>query len=251
MNIKTNLFVISAISVFLCGCAGDPVALSKIVKDKDAYFNQYFSKQSLSESVIKKIPLDENARVFNNTKLVFETKSTSGDKVVKRKQIWNYSGLGNGLIQIETEFVSNDITTGYNFSLNYKGLNNIKWVFASAATGYSDMPYELKEVNHWDKLGIKVGDISTVDFNWGTVVQIMNYHDGQYKCTLTKVLEANELLPTLSGQARQFDCQTVNNGSISLRSKYAYLVDLGFAIPIELTSADFKTEFNLLEINNP
>lgn len=251
MNNKINLFLATSISMFLSGCAGDPVALSKIVKDKKAYLNQHFAKQSVSEAVIKKLPHDDNASVITDSRLIFETKTTSGDKTYNKKEILSFFSLGDGLVQSETEYTSNDITTGYNFSLSYRGLNDVKWVYVSAAIGYSGMPYEIKEIIRWDNLGTKEGDVSTVDFKWGNVVQIVGYHDGQYKCTVTKLFKANELHSALSGQARELDCQTTKDGAVFLRSKYAYIVDLGFAIPIEATSANYKTEYKLVEINKP
>lgn len=243
----TTLSLLSSLT--LTGCAGDPVALSKIVQDKKAYSNQYFSKQSISESVIKQIPNEGDTTVNKDTKFVFETKITNGEKIFNKKQTISYSGIGNGLVQIETEYASNDITTGFNFSLSYRGLNDLKWVYVSTAKGYSDMPYEMKSVNRWDKLGLNVGDETIVDFKWGNVVQIANNHDGQYKCTVSKLMKANELHSKLSGQARQLDCQSVKDGAIFLRSKYAYIVDWGVAIPLEMISADYKTEFKLVDIN--
>jgi len=251
MKTKLKLITLATVIATLSGCAGEPVPLSKITNDKTAYLNQYFSKQSISESVFKKIPLEANTKGFSNTKVIFESKVIAGENIKNRKDIITYTGLGDGLIQTITEYQSNDITTGFNFAITYKGLHDIKWSYASTALNYSSRPYELKEISHWDKLGTNVGDVSRVDFKWGTVTQIMNFNDGQYNCTVTKQIKANEIHSSLSGQAKLLDCQTSKNGAVFLKSKYAYLEDLTFAIPVEINSANFKTEYKVLEITSP
>ncbi|KAF0843320.1 hypothetical protein FNL37_0742 [Methylovorus glucosotrophus] len=243
----TTLSLLSSLA--LTGCASDPVAISKILQDKKAYFNQNFSKQSISESVLKQIPKEDYATLNKDTRFDFETKLTNGDKIVNKKQTMNYSSIGNGLFQLESEYSSNDITTGFNFLLNYRGLFNLKWVSASTSKGYSDMPYEIKSVDRWDKLGLNPGEESIINFKWGNVVQLVNYHDGQNKCTLSKLTKANELYPKLSGQIREFECQLIKDGAIFSRSKYAYIADWGVAIPLEIVYADYKIEYKLVDIH--
>jgi hypothetical protein len=248
---KTQTLAITSFSLLLSGCAGDPVEIAKIMKDKKAYSNQYFSTKSIPEMVLNKIPLEENARVFSDTKMVFETKAIDGDKTTLQKTIISYSGQGNGLFQRDMEYISNDITSGHMFNISYKGLIDIKWTYASTSTAYSDTPYEMKEVKRWDKLGANVGDLSTVEYRWGPVLGIVNQADGQFKCTVTKVAEAKEIHPKLTGKARYMDCEKAKNGTVFSRSKNAYLVDLGFAIPVDATTANYKFEFKLVDIINP
>ncbi len=251
MITKTRILTISSISILLSGCAGEPVQISKIMKDKQAYLNQDFSTKSVSENVLKKIPLEQNARVFSNTQMVFESKTTEGDKTTIKKEIHTYSGLGNGLFQRDIEYISNDITSGHNFSINYKGLHDIKWTFASTNTAYSDTPYEIKEVKQWDPLGTKVGDQAIADFKWNPVIVIVNPDDGRYRCTVTKISDAKEINPKLTGQVRYLDCDKSKNGNVFARGKNAYLVDLGFSIPVDLTTANYKFEFKLVDVINP
>lgn len=251
MNTKIKLLTASSFSLLLSACAGEPVEIAKIMKDRKAYSNQYFSTKSIPENVLKKIPLEENARIFSDTEMVFESKTTEGDKTTIKKEIHSYSGLGNGLFQRDIEYISNGITSGHNFSINYKGLHDIKWTYASTNTAYSDTPYEIKEVKRWDALGTKVGDLSVVDFKWNPVIVIVNPDDGQYKCTVTKISEAKEIHPKLTGQVRYLDCEKSKNGTVFARGKNAYLADLGFSIPVDLTTANYKFEFKLVDIINP
>ena len=225
--------------------------MSKIMKDKKAYLTQYYSTQSVPEAVIKKLPPEDNPRVFSDIKMIFESKETEGDKVTTKKVSYTYSGLGNGLVPLIIEHSSNDIVRGYNFNLSYKGMYGVKWVYGSTGADYTNTPYEIKEVKRWDALGTKEGDVSLVDFRWGTSISVMNFDDGQYKCTVGKTYEAKEINPKLAGQARNFDCETHRNGTAVSRNKYALLLDLGFAVPLEFITASDKTEYKLLDVINP
>lgn len=251
MNTKIKLLTTLSLSLVLSGCAGEPIEVAKIMKDRKAFSNQYFSTKSIPETVLNKIPLESNARVFSDTKMVFETKAIEGDKTISQKAIYSYSGLGNGLFQRDLENISNDITSGHAFNIAYKGILDIKWIYASTGTSYSDQPYEIKEVKRWDPLGLNVGDVSIIDYKWGTVIGIVNHVDGQLKCAVTKITEAKEIHPKLTGQVRYLDCEKSKNGTVFSRGKNAYLVDLGFAIPIELTNASFKFEYKLVDVINP
>ena len=221
------------------------------MKDQKAFLNKEFTTKSISENVLKKIPLEQNAKVFSDTKLVFESKTTEDDKTITRKQIHTFSSQGNGLFQHDIEFISNEITNGRHFSIDYKGLQDIKWTFANPLRDFSESPYEIKEVQRWDALGTKVGEMSVIDFKWNPVLVIVSPDDGQTRCTVTKISEAKEIHPKLTGQVRYLDCDHAKSGNIFSRNKKAYLVDLGFAIPIEIVSARFKIELKLIDVINP
>jgi len=250
MIAKTKLIVIFSLPIFLIGCGG-PMALSQITKDKKAHLNQYFSRQAIPQSVLKKVPVEENPKIQTDTKLVFETKSISiaSNKTLLENEVHNYSNLGNGLFQLDVEFISNEITTAYNYSLVYKGLFDLKWMFATASRGQTGGYYELKEIKRWDGLGSNQGHVSIVDFKWGPEVAMMNFDDGQYKCTVTKIADAKEIHPKLTGQARYLDCEKAKNGVIFSKSKRAYLIDLGFAIPVETSTANYTFEYKLISVN--
>jgi hypothetical protein len=248
MMTKTQLITISSLSLFLSGCG--PVALSEITKDKKTYMNQHFSAKVIPQAVLNKIPREASTKTSGDTKMFFETKTIASDKTTSEKEVHHYSRLDNGLFQNDIEFLSNDIVNGYNFTLVYKGLYDVKWMYTSSARAYAGAQYELKEIKRWDALGVNPGDVSVVDFRWGTEVAITNFDDGQYKCTVSKTADAKEINPKLTGKARYLDCEKSKNGVTFSYSKRAYLTDLEFAIPIELKTANYRFEYKLVDVQS-
>lgn len=254
MITKTQTLTILATSLLLSGCAGDPVSVSKITTDKKAFLNKEFTTNSISESILKKIPLEQNSRVFSDTQMVFETKTTDIEsKTTIKKEVHTYSGLGNGLFQHQIEYSSNNITNELDFSIDYKGLQDIKWISANTLKTNSSAFFEITDTQRWDALGNKVGDLSIIDFRWNVAMAMgmVPSTEAQFKCKVTKVSEAKELHPKLRGQVRYLDCDKANKGSVYLKTKNAYLVDFGFAIPIEWNSVSYKHEYKLLDVINP
>ncbi len=241
--------LIAVLPALLAGCAGEPVAINTITKDKQAFVSKNFNKQSLSESTVKMLPLKEGIVAPKDLKFVFNSRITSQqEKEIIRKETLNYHLLGDGLVQVTTDYESNDITTLLTFALRYEGYFSLKWLTVNPERSMSDMPYEIKSIRRFEKLGSHVGDVATIDHTWNTQLAIANHSDGQYVCKVTKILDAHTIHAKLSGKAREIECDTLNNGISTGKNRYTYLDDLHFAIPLEYVRANLKDTKELIEV---
>lgn len=238
---KQAIFLAAFTSTLLIGCAGDPVAISAISKDKKAFITQNFNRQSVSASVLNKLPADDSAAQSKTLKFNMTSKILKSDgKEIARQIEMTYTPIGNGLVQVFSEFSSNGIPLILNFSLNYKGIRSLKWMSADPAYSYSDQPYEIKEVSSWDKIGSAAGDTFSATYSWARVMQIVSYSEGKEVCKVTKIIPAKEVHASLTGNARELACEVFNNGLTNGLNNYIYIEALGYAIPTHYTRADLK-----------
>lgn len=240
------LFLTQAI---LTGCAGSPVPVSEVTKDKKAYLKQQFSPQSIPESVYKKLPLEGDSvaphevKIHQNSHVVSST-----GKEINRKLVTNYSVLGNGLVQTLMEYSSNDIPNIYSLAITYKGFFNLRWLDVYPSESNSRFPAEIKEVFLFNNLNLTPNDKFTVRYKHGNVIQIAGYTDAEYSCTVGNKFPAGDVHKKLSGDAYKLDCEMAPNGVVAYRERLIYLAPLGFAIRSETTNASYKESLTVEDV---
>jgi len=92
-------------------------------------------------------------------------------------------------------------------------------------------------------------DTFEYDISSGTTVQLANFLSSKLVCTWQGFHPASDVNAAFTGQAHDMECQAFNNnGVLTFKAGFAYLMDYGIALTMHRTSSTYNTTFKVVSV---
>jgi hypothetical protein len=220
------------------------VTVKSIMQDVDGYASREYSPTMLPDQVRESIVgMDSRPVGFGRVVLDIKTESRKSGSfdVVEYTSHSTYENVGNGLMRVTDTTSANGIPVSVSVNLGYRNILMLRWQQVSLNQTYAPQIAELKSISHFD--AAVSGQNLHYAYSGGYAQQVKTI-DGQTNCTFGATISAADLSPRMAGTARYLDCQLLNqNGVVTTRTRYAYLDNYGFAIPLARDDATAHITF--------
>ena len=233
MKVQVRIALCAAVASLLSGCIPQPVQVKNVQEDKSGYITSHFSPSDLTEHVRKTIseadsnPLHFKRIVYHST---WDLNVDDKNKTTTMDEVSTVTNAGGGLVELLSEHSRNGVPMTQMYALSYRNLIPLKTQTMNLSATVAPMMMEVKNFKHFDPISSLKSGLE-YDFQYGTSVQIMNYHDGRTSCVRGDAKPASDVYVSLSGEAWDVICSEYNaNGVLRGKRSYVYLENYGIAI---------------------
>lgn len=240
MKFKVRIALCAAVASLLSGCI-QPVQVKNVQEDKSGYLNSHFSPSDLPEHVRQTIseadssPLHFKRIVYHST---WTLNVDDKNKTTTMDESSTVTNAGGGLVELLSESSRNGVPVSQLYMLSYRNLVPLKAQTMNLSANIAPMLMEVKDFKHFDPITSLRSGLE-YDFQYGTSVQIMNFHDGRTTCVRGDAQPASDVYASLSGEAWGVVCTEYNaNGVMRGKRSYVYLENYGIAINVH---SEFST----------
>jgi len=243
------------LSLLLTGCVSSNT-VKNFNADREKYLLEEFDVASLSSSVrspIEKAFVDN--RKFNRVVLGFDVVETNNGVVKNLTLSETIYGRDHGLVLYQDEWAANDISYRVNNGNSLLGMMglDIDSVFLNQ-TRFVRSPQDVivKKIDSIEPspVAITEGTDITLKYRIGFRVQFMNLNSFTWKFTFGQRFPASQINPAIQGDA--LDCEAVctnDAGAVTLRRKFTYLLNYGFALTVQTSDASVSDAYSLKTVS--
>jgi hypothetical protein len=229
------------------GCV-EVASVKDVMADPEAYLTTQFAPARLRPELLRQLPAGEAPLGFSRLEIQFEdTANTDGKpvRVVAGSSVYVAAGGGSGLVESYDSYSNNGLRYRVNYRLSYRGIQALRWQTAYLQATNTTLMYEAKSYGHIDSLPAHLQPGASLAFErqWGTTVQVMNYHPLRDACTTGERRPGSTVVPGLAGDVVTIDCDTYGeNGQVSGKSIWTYLEKYGIAVQTGMRSSVTRSD---------
>jgi hypothetical protein len=152
--------------------------------------------------------------------------------------------LGGGLVREITEQTANGLPWGRRVSISAHGWNEVKTQFiaSSAKTVALNDQTAVLSAMQSGFAAPKVGEVLVME-----TAKTPRLKASRVTCSVDSEAAAKTLHANLPGKAHILKCDHVYDGVLGVRTEYAYLSDMNFAVLLKSTSTDRSDQFKIVD----
>ena len=251
LRVKSQTLLACTAVLLTTGCVTPMVETKRVVADSNSYLAESFTPAQLSPAVqtavTKGVSLSPR---FKTMRINFAVDMEDDGRKLEAAETRNLNNLGNGYVQVRSEFSRNAIAYRVNLELGFLGLQALKRQTVYLTRTHGEFAFEAKEIKRFDReiANPVKGRTYLFEIASGTGVQLANLIQEVKSCTVGEAYQASTLHPNFSGQAVSLEC-TLKGPSdvVYLRERYAYLLDYEVALLQESSGSRSKSVYKVVD----
>lgn len=245
------LAAVSIASIVLSGCV-QFVPVKEMASDKPGYLARHFDVASLPASVRDKLPAPGSHTL--PFKVLVMSGTVAGHVGTAAVQNDFKATLVNakdtGLIQQLYETSANGVPSGATFSLSYLNLYSLKQEVALYSRTVAFIPFIVHDVdnNQFAFDAPKEDATYTTAFEFGTTVQIVNFHTTVSTCRTGHYYPASQINAGLTGKAIDLECEDTRDGIVQNKARRTYLTEYRVGLSRSFATSTMKLDWTYSDL---
>jgi hypothetical protein len=244
MTTKTIGLAITATLLGACATVAPPLPAPQSSAELAQFATTHVTTENLPADT-KRVAATVGFKPTPDFKVVLE-RADSNDKGNARilRFAMDVKDLGGGLVREITEQTANGLPWGRRVSISAHGWNEVKTQFiaSSAKTVALNDGTAVLSAMQGGFAAPKVGDVLVMETS-----KTPRLKASRVTCTVESEAAAKTLHTNLPGKAQILKCDHVYDGVLGVRTEYAYLADVNFALLLKSTSTERSDQFKIVD----